>query len=162
MAAARHEGEKWRLHGPLAERAREHVPVEVVDRRERQAPGGGQRLGRRDTDQKGADEPGAARHGNPVDVVERCAGLLERVRDDRVDQLEVPARGDLRYDPPVTSMQEALGGDYVRPDLAGGRHDRGACVVAARLDAEDQTAAAPGSREATVRHMITASSLLSW
>ena len=72
-----------------------------------------------------------------VDVVEPSAGALERVRGHGVDQLEVVARGDLRHHAAVARVQQPLGGDHVRRDLAVAAHDRGAGVVAARLDGED-------------------------
>ena len=58
----------------------------------------------------------------------------QRVVDDGVDQLEVVARGDLGHDAAV-AVVDALRGDDVRADLAVARDDRGAGVVAARLDA---------------------------
>ncbi len=95
------------------------MAVQVVDRHERQPAGGGERLRGRDADEQRADQPRALRHGDLLDVVERGAGAVERVVDDRVDELEVVARGDLRHDA-AEARVHALGGDDVgeqtRPD----------------------------------------------
>jgi hypothetical protein len=98
------------------------------------------------------------RGGVGLDVVEAGAGALERVGGDRVHELEVVARGDLRHHPAVARVEETLRGDHVRTDLAVLGHHGGAGVVAARLDAEDHAVA----RSGTVRHMMSASSRLSW
>ena len=60
-----------------------------------------QRLRRVDPDEQRADQPRVGRHRDRVDVVELAAGLGERRVDDRVDQLEVVAGGDLGHDPAV-------------------------------------------------------------
>jgi len=63
----------------------------------------------------------------------------------------------------LTFTTERLVGDLARDHVAAhlsvAPQDRGAGVVAARLDAEDHAA---GCASAAVRHMIRASSLLSW
>ena len=158
MPAARDEAEVGRLDRLGPERARHDVAVQVVDRHERQAPRGGDRLRGREPDEQGADQAGPAGHRHRVDVVEPGPRALQRVGRDRVHKLEVVARGDLRDDPAVAGVQQALRRDRIRADLAAVRHDRGARVVAARLEREDQAVARSGA----VRHMIRASSRLSW
>ena len=93
-----------------------------------------------------------------LDVVEPRPGALERVRGDRVDQLQVVPRRDLGHHAAVARVQQALRGDHVREDLAVVGDDGGAGVVAARLDGQDQAVARSGA----VRHMMSASSRLSW
>ena len=137
MAAARHEAEVGRLDRVVAERAGHHVPVQVVHRHERQPARGGERLRGRDADEQRADQPGSARDRDLLDVVEPRAGPLERVGGHRVDQLQVVARGDLRHHAAVARVQQPLRGDHVREDPAVVADDRGAGVVAARLDGED-------------------------
>ena len=112
------------------------VAVQVVDRHERESAGGGERLRGRDADEQRADQPRALRHGDLLDVVERGAGAVERVVDDRVDELEVVARGDLRDDA-AEARVHALGGDDVGEQIALIGDDGGARVVARRLDRED-------------------------
>src|ERR687895_656785 len=80
------------------------------------------------------------------------------LRRDGVDQFEVMAGGDLGHDAAVAGVQQALRGDHVRADRAVAIDHGGAGVVAARLDGEDHAVA----RSGTVRHMISASSRLSW
>jgi hypothetical protein len=79
--------------------------------------------------------------------------LLEGVVDDRVDELEVVARGDLRHHA-AEAVVDALGGDDVGEDLAAVGDDGGAGVVAGGLEREDHAGG-------VLRHMITASSPLS-
>ena len=104
--------------------------------------------------------PGPARDRDLLDVGERRARPLERVVDDRVEHLEVLARGDLRHHAAVALVQQPLRRDHVGADRAVARDERGAGVVAAGLDAEDHAVAARSA--GTVRHMIRASSRLSW
>ena len=83
---------------------------------------------------------------------------LERLAQDRRDELEVPPRRDLRDDAAVLRVQLGLGGDDVGEDLAVVRDERRGGLVAGRLEPEDQALA--GSRTGS-RHMISASSRLS-
>ena len=109
MAAARHQAQVRRLDRVVAERARHHVAVQVVHRHERQPPGGGDRLCRRHAHQQRADQPRPARDRDGVHVVEPGARALERVGRDRVHQLEVVARGDLRARPRRSGRAAAPG-----------------------------------------------------
>ena len=141
-----------------AERARHHVAVQVIHRHERQLAGGGKSLRGRQAHQQRADQAGTARDGNGVDVVEPSLGALERVRGDGIHEFQVVARGDLGDHAAVARMQQSLGRDHVRRNLAVTAHDRCARVVAARLEGEDHAVV----RSSTVRHMMSASSRLSW
>jgi len=85
----------------------------------------------------------------------------ERIFEAVTDQVEVMPRGDFGHDPAVASVH-ALRGDHVGEDLARGRDDRRAGVVAARLQREDQPGALEVDAVSEVRHMITASSPVSW
>ncbi len=92
------------------------MALQVVDRRERQPPRGGQPLGGRHADQQRADEPWPLRDRDELDVVQPHPGAGERVVDDGVDELEVMARGDLRHHAAV-AVVHALRGDDVGADL---------------------------------------------
>ena len=154
VAAAREQTrERW-LEGGGLEEERRHVPVQVIDGDERQPPRPGERLGSREPDEQRADQPGAGRDGDGVDVVERGPRLLERLADHRRDQLEMPARGDLRDDPPVFRVQFGLRGHDVGTNLTAGGDDSRGCLVTRGLDPEDHSGSAS-------RHMISASSRLS-
>ena len=48
--------------------------MQMVDRGERKLAGGGQALGGAEADEQRRDEPGPARGGDQLDVVEACAG----------------------------------------------------------------------------------------
>ena len=159
VAAAGDEAQERRLDDGIPahpQEVRRNVTLQVVDGGERQAANGGDRLRGLDADEQRADEPGPARHRDQLDVVERRAGSAERVVDDRVGELEVVPAGDLGHHTAV-AVVHALAGDHVRADLAV-RGD----------DAEDQPTPTFGMSSslptsvAGVRHMITASSPLSW
>ena len=103
------------------------------------------------------------------DALERGDVGLDDV--DRVEQLEVAPGRDLRHDAAVARVQQTLRRDDVRVDRPVAPDDGRAGVVAARLDAEDHAPAPCGAvsimapaacRSGTVRHMMRASSLLSW
>jgi hypothetical protein len=183
------EAEEGRLERavPEVQEVRGDVALEVVDGRERQAARRGDPLRRGDADEQRAGEAGALRDGDELDVVEGRARARERVVDDDVREVEVVARGDLGHDAAVRVV-DALGGHDVGPHLAVAGHDGGAGVVAAGLDPEDVPGLRPGngigfadaghgpnatgpafgtssvrpSSVAGVRHMMRASSPLSW
>ena len=90
MPAAREQAEKRRVERVGLQVQRRDVTVEVVDRCERQPARPGERLRRGDADEQRADEAGPARHGDEVDVVERRAGVGERLANDGQHELEVP------------------------------------------------------------------------
>jgi hypothetical protein len=157
VAAARKQAEERRLERLRLEVKRRDVPVQVVDRRERQPPGPCERLRRRDADEERADEPGPARDADEVEAVERRVRLAERLPDDGQHELEMAARRDLGHDAAEARVELGLRGDDVRPDLTVVRDDRRSGLVARGLDAEDHaTGCGCGSR-----HMISASSRLS-
>ncbi len=142
--------------------------LEVVDAGQRQPGGGRDALGRRDPDQQRADEPRALRDGHQLHDAQRGAGAPQRVVDDVVDQLEVVARGDLGHDAAV-AVVDALRGDHVGRDRPVATHERRAGVVAAGLQRQDHrtgpalgTSSSEPASVAGVRHMIRASSPLSW
>ena len=135
--------------------------MQVVDRRERQFVGGGEALRGRDPDEQRRDQTGPARDRDHVEVGERRAGARERVVDDVADQVEMVTRRDLGHDPAV-AVVDALGGDHVRADLAVVGDDRRARVVTARLEREDHPDALGVDAVSAVRHMISASSPVSW
>jgi hypothetical protein len=108
VAAAGHETEVWRLDRIRLQGAGHDMPVKMVDGHERQLPGGRQRLGRRQPHEKRADQAGTARDRHRPDVPQLHPSRLERIRGDRVHQLEMPARGDLGHDPAVAVVQQTL------------------------------------------------------
>ena len=83
-----------------------------------------------------ADETGPAGDGDAGHVVQPDPGGPQRVGDDEVAALRVRAGGELGDDAAVRVV-DPLARDDVRADLPVVRDDRGARVVAARLDRED-------------------------
>ncbi|MFN8112164.1 MAG: hypothetical protein U0R51_03080 [Solirubrobacterales bacterium] len=83
------------------------VALEVVDGDQRLAGGGRERLRGVDADQQGADQPGLFVTAIASIGIEAVAGVLERRVDHRVDQLQMPARGDLGNDAAAEAGVEA-------------------------------------------------------
>ncbi len=159
VPTAREQAEKRRLHRVGLEVERRDMPVEMVDRDERQPLRPRERLRRREADEQRADEPRALRHRDAVDVVERRSGLAEGLSKHRRHELELAPRGHLGDDPAVAGVELGLRGDDARADLAVDGDEGGGRLVAGRLEPEDHPASA---RPCTgSRHMITASSRLS-
>jgi hypothetical protein len=133
----------------------------MVHRHERQARGRGQCLGRRETHEQRADQPRPGGRGDECDVAQPRPRAGERVVHDRVDQLQVMARRDLGHHSAVALVEARLGGDDVAEHPPVARDDRRAGVVARGLEREDQVRPR-GYAWTSVRHMMRASSLLSW
>ena len=160
MTAARDQRHERRLDLVGRKKRGRDVPVQVIHWRQRQFVRRGERLRGREADEQRGDEARAAGHGHEVDVRDRDARARERVIDHIADQLEVVSRGDLGDDAPE-AVVDSLRRDHVGGDLAVGRHERGARVVAAGLDREYQPLAPKVEIVSVVRHMITASSPVS-
>jgi hypothetical protein len=172
VAAARDQRHERRLERLGREEARRDVALEVIDGREWQPAGGGDALRGAEADQQRADQARPLRRGDELDVVEPRAGFGERRIDDGVDELEVVARRDLGDDA-AEAVVNALRRDHVRERRPVDADERSAGVVAAGLEREDHcrlgvTGSAFGMSSrlplsvAGVRHMIRASSPLSW
>ena len=71
VPSAREQAEKRRLDGIRLEVERGDVPVQMVDRYERQPAAPGEPLGGREPDEQRADEPRPLRDRDPVDLVQR-------------------------------------------------------------------------------------------
>ena len=75
------------------------MPLQMVDWRERQLPGSGERLGRGEPDQQRPHQAGTLGRRDHAYVVQRHARLAQRLLDDQVHQLQMVPGGDLRDDP---------------------------------------------------------------
>ena len=155
VAAGRQEHQERRLDRIRLEVERGDVAVQVVDGDQRQPAREGKRLRRREADEERADQPWPLGDGHRPDVVQGHARVGERALHRGHDQLQVPARRDLRDDAAVRRVQRRLRADDAREDDAVRRHDRGGGLVARRLDAEDHTGGSASF------HMMSASSRLS-
>ena len=171
MAARDDERHEGRLERRLCEKVCKDVALEMVDADERLVERKGQRLGRRDADEQGADETGAVRHSDLVDVLERHAGLAHGLIDDGHDVDDVLARSDLWHNTAKFLVNGDLRRDDVRQDRAATAQHGGRRLIAARLNAQSQDfffhsisphAAGSPCCHNFVFHMMMASSPLSW
>src|SRR5579885_3834447 len=116
------------------------MSLKVVDREKRLAsrPGGSFRHHR--PDNQTANQSGTGCRGDPVDLVERNAGLVERVPDQRCEVVEMGAGRDLGYDPAVMAVlvelrTHQIGADaWLRFTIL---NHGGGGFVAARFEAQD-------------------------
>ena len=133
VPAAGDQAEVGRLDRVLAEHARRHVPVQVVHGDQRQAARGGQRLGVESPTSSAPISPGRC-----VTATSRCRrASLRRARARRRSPSPPPPGAGARRSRERrrrSARAEPLRGDHVRADLPVAGDERGAGVVAARLD----------------------------
>ena len=158
VPSAREQAEERRLERIVAEVERGDVPLQMVDRNERQATRPGDRLRSREAHEQGTDQSRPLRDRHLLHVVERCAGLLERRANGWEDELQMIPRRNLRHHAAVPGVKRRLRRDDrgEHDPLLGDQRGRG--LVAGRLDPEDHDAFSVGVAS---RHMISASSRLS-
>ena len=80
----------------------------MVHRDEREPARPCDRLGRREPDEQRANEAGALRDGDLLDVVEGRPCVRQRLADDGCDELEVPPRRDFGNDAAEPGVQLGL------------------------------------------------------
>ena len=129
--------------GVRLEVERGDVPVEVVDRHERQPPRPGDRLRRGEPDEQRADQARALRDRDAVDVVERRARLRRAPRARRA-RSSSRCRRDATSGttPPYRACRSACDATTfarISPSVGDERRRR---LVARRLDPEDHAALA--------------------
>ena len=81
------------------------VRLDVMHGDQGDAQGVGQRLRRRDADQQRAEQSGPVGDGDGINVLERQPRLLQRLRDDAVDLLDVPRAATSGTTPPVLACR---------------------------------------------------------
>ncbi len=175
VAAGGDQAHEGRFERAIDE-VRGDMALDVVDGGERQLARGGERLGGGEPHEQRPHEARTAGRGDEPDVVERAAGIAQRLLDHEVHELQVVAGGDLG-DHAAEAVVDSLRGDRVRAHRAAGRVEhRGAGVVAAALQRENRaccrrtahtnpglgTSSSEPVNVAGVRHMTSASSPLSW
>ena len=136
VAPARDQAEERGLERLRLEEIGRDMALQVIDACEGLGGRRSERLRRADPDQQRPDQPRAAGDRERVDVAEPDLGLGERGVDDRVDELEVVAGGDLGHDAAEPGVRRGLRRDHVRADR-GAVYDRRAGVVAGGLERED-------------------------
>ena len=158
VSAAREQAGERRLDRGGLEVERGDVPLEMIDRDERDATRPRECLRGRDADEERSDQTRALGDRDALDLVERYVGDAEGVADDRPDELEVPPRRDLGHDAAEPRVEVCLRRNDGRQHDAVLGHDGGGGLVARRLDPEDHDACSDGAGS---RHMMSASSRLS-
>ncbi len=146
MSAADHEAEQrerrlrgeWLGGGGIGQPVGIDVALDVVHANQRQVVRHGKRLRHVDAHQQRADEPRPVgdRHGveiAPVDL--RVLHGRTQGRNDPAQLLPCCHLGD---DPPGGSVDRHLAGDGVRANAAAPADHRHACLVAGRLDGQDE------------------------
>ena len=124
----------------VGEPRRKRMRLEVIDGEERRLAHERNRLRRGEADDDAADQPGAGRRRDAVDVGKAARGLAHRGRDDDVEHLDMGARRDLRNHAAERRMlldlrQHHVGQDGSAP-VRGALDDRRRGFIAGRLDAE--------------------------
>jgi hypothetical protein len=104
VAAGGDKGDEGRLEGWIGEVGGGDVAFEVVHRGERQLTSVCESFGCRDTDEESPDQTRTHRDGYTGYIVERHAGVGERLLYDAVEAFEVGAGGDLGDDAAVAGV----------------------------------------------------------
>ena len=146
--AARDEQQQIGKFDPIGEARGQRMRFEMVDRHERLGGGERQRLAGGEPDDDAADQAGPGGGRDAVEIGEFHLRLGERPRDDRVDDLDMGARGDLRHHAAEGGMFGDLAQHLVRQDFAAAvrpaaDHGRRR-LVAGRLDSQNAHRSFPG------------------
>ena len=107
----------------------------MIHRNERLIQSLGERFGVGDADEQCADQAGALRDADGVDVLEREVGFAESFADYRDDLPEMFARSEFRHDAAVLAVNIDLRSDNAGENFAAVGHDGGSRFVAGRFDA---------------------------
>ena len=100
------------------EPGRQGVRLQMIDRDERLSGRQRNALPCHQSDQDPADEARTRRCGDAVEVLRRKARFGQRAADERVDDLDMGARGDLRHDAAEGGVSRDLTHHFVGKDLA--------------------------------------------
>ena len=145
------QGDVRRIGRTVLQEVRPVVPFQVVDADQRRAGRERERLGGSHPHEERPDQSGTDRHGDAVHVIEVASGPLERIREERVERLDVRARRHLRDHPPEPLMEMLLAGDQVGADPEAVLEHRDGCLVARRFDPErDHAGRIPSGNDATI------------
>ena len=112
------------------------VSVQVIDGVERLVRREGERFCRRNTDDEAADQAGAARDRDCIDVGKTQLSAAERVVDRCREQRDVLTARDFRDDTAVLRMKRVLIGRHARQHVAAVAHDGGRGIIARGLNPE--------------------------
>src|SRR2546422_6024079 len=97
-----------RIGRTVLQEVRPVVTFQVIDADQRYANRERDRLRGGHADEERADQSGTDRDGHAVEIAETVSGSLERVRQERVERLDVRARRDLGDDPTESFVEVLL------------------------------------------------------
>lgn len=97
----------------------------------------GEGAGGESTDEQRADQAGRVGNGDGVDIVPGAISIRQGFFDDRVNDLQMAAGGNLRDDAAVFSVDVDLGIDHIRKQAFAVFNDRRRRFVAAGLDSQN-------------------------
>ena len=137
------EAQKRRLQVRVGQIVGRDMALDVVDRNERHIERQCSRLGKIHADEQRADKAGRIGHGDGVQLAARQAGVLQRLLGKTVDGLNMLARGDLRHNAAVFTVQRNLRGDTVRQDTPSVLYDGNGSLVAGGFNGKDPHDRAP-------------------
>ena len=137
--AARHEQQQIGegevgIGQPRAER----MAFEVIDRHQRLARRMRQRLAGDEPHHHPADQPRSGGRRHRVDIRQRDAGIRQRRFDQRLQRLDMRARGDFRDDAAIRPVGAFLPGKPVCQHLPIGGDECGSGFVAGGFEAENE------------------------
>ncbi len=113
VAAGNHQGGIGKVRPVLFQHDCQQVSGHMIDTGAGNVIDQGNGLGKGETDQQGADEPGPAGGCYKVDVGKCCAGIIERFIDHRPDGLYMTAGGKFGYNAAIPGMDIKLAADHI-------------------------------------------------
>ena len=106
------------------------VRPDVIDTDQRDTERPTERLGRCHADQQRADQTRSVPHRDRINLVQRDAGVFNRLLDHPGDPLGVGPAGQFRNDAAVFRMDLVLAGDHAGENISAIAHDRCSRLVA--------------------------------
>ena len=130
MPAACDKADERRLQIGVRDIVGADMPLDVVNRNQRQVRAVGQRLGAADAYQQCADQAGTVGNGDCVQIGKPHIRIVQRALHNRVACLDVLTRRDFRHYAAVERMRFHLRGDDVGEHRASVLDDGGSRLVA--------------------------------
>lgn len=139
--SARNEQQQIGKGHAIGQSRRERMRLEMIDRNEGQAARRCDGLGGHAADMDTPDQARPCRCRDAVDGVQGHIRIVERASDDRIQMIEMRARGDLGNNPAERPVVIELAEDDIgenRPAARVGITDnRGGCLVTARFNSQN-------------------------
>jgi hypothetical protein len=138
MPAAGKQQEVGKIEGGIDQPRAKRMPLKVINCDQRLACGEAQSFADKQANHDAADQPGACRRGNRIDVANRHISFVQHLPHQPGQDLDMCARRDLRNDATKRAMCFVLPDHRLGKDLAVARHQRRGTVVARRFKGKDQ------------------------